>query len=111
MRKKIKPGGINSSIFALMVLCLGAGTVSIPYVFYENGIIFGIVLLSIGALLSIYTGWLIAVCSHNLNASRYEDIAIAVYGRKVSYITSFCMLSCMIGFSVSLIVLVSQLRI
>lgn len=106
MKKQIRPGGIKSSIFSLIILCLGAGTLSIPYVFYQNGIVFGTLLLLLGGVLSMYTGWLVVKCCHKLNASRYEDIAMGTYGKKASFITSMCMLACLIGFVVSYIVLV-----
>jgi len=107
IKKQIRPGGIKSSIFSLIILCLGAGTLSIPYVFYANGIVFGTILLVSGAAMSLYTGWLVVICCHRLNASRYEDIALATYGKKASVLTSICMLACLIGFIVSYIVLVS----
>ena len=107
IKKQIRPGGIKSSIFSLIILCLGAGTLSIPYVFYANGIVFGTILLVSGAAMSLYTGWLVGICCHRLNASRYEDIALATYGKKASVLTSICMLACLIGFIVSYIVLVS----
>jgi amino acid permease len=107
MKKQIRPGGIKSSIFSLIILCLGAGTLAVPYVFFANGIFFGTILLLIGAGLSLYTGWLVVICCHKVNASRYEDIAMATYGLKASRMTSVCMLMCLIGFVVSYIVLVS----
>jgi amino acid permease len=96
-------------VFSLIILCLGAGTLSIPYVFYTNGIVFGTFLLLVGALLSIYTGWLVVLCCHRLNASRYEEIAMGTYGKKASMITSACMLACLIGFVMSYIVLFKEL--
>lgn len=107
MKKQIRPGGIKSSIFSLIILCLGAGTLSIPYVFYVNGVFFGTLLLLLGGILSIYTGWLVVLCCHKLDATRYEDIAMSTYGKKASIITSVCMLACLIGFVMSYIVLVS----
>jgi amino acid permease len=109
MKKQIRPGGVKSSIFSLIILCLGAGTLSIPYVFYANGIVFGTFLLLMGGLLSIYTGWLVVICCHRLNASRYEEIAMGTYGKKASIITSTCMLACLIGFVMSYIVLFKEL--
>jgi amino acid permease len=100
---------VKSSIFSLIILCLGAGTLSIPYVFYANGIVFGTFLLLMGGLLSIYTGWLVVICCHRLNASRYEEIALSTYGKKASIITSACMLACLIGFVMSYIVLFKEL--
>jgi amino acid permease len=110
MKKQIRPGGIKSSIFSLIILCLGAGTLSIPYVFYQNGLVFGTFLLLLGAFLSIYTGWLVVICCHKLDAQRYEDIAMATYGKKASVLTSICMLACLIGFVMSYIVLVSGIK-
>lgn len=98
---------MKSSIFSLIILCLGAGTLAIPYVFFANGIVFGTFLLITGASLSLYTGWLVVICCHRLNATRYEDIALATYGKKASVLTSICMLACLIGFVVSYIVLVN----
>ena len=89
MKKQIRPGGVKSSVFSLIILCLGAGTLSIPYVFY--------------------TGWLVVICCHRLNASRYEEIAMSTYGKKASMITSACMLACLIGFVMSYIVLFKEL--
>lgn len=77
-----------------------------PYVYEKNGVVFGTFLLLLGATLSLYTGWLVVICCHRLNASRYEDIALATYGRTASIITSICMLACLIGFVMSYIVLV-----
>jgi len=108
MQKQIRPGGIKSSIFSLIILCLGAGTLSIPYVFYKNGVVFGSILLIGGAILSMYTGWLVVVCCHKYNSTRYEDIAMATYGKRASVMTSICMLACLIGFVVSYIVLVRE---
>lgn len=111
MKKQIRPGGIKSSIFSLIILCLGAGTLSIPYVFFANGVVFGTILLVLGAIVSIYTGWLVVICCHKLNASRYEDIAMATYGKKASVLTSICMLACLIGFVMSYIVLVRSISL
>ena len=109
MKKQIRPGGVKSSVFSLIILCLGAGTLSIPYVFYTNGIVFGTFLLLLGGALSIYTGWLVVICCHRLNATRYEEIAMGTYGKKASIITSACMLACLIGFVMSYIVLFKEL--
>lgn len=67
-------------MFSLIIICLGAGTLSIPYVFYENGVILGSVLLFSGGLLSIYTGYLIVVCCDRLQVYTYEEMAKKTYG-------------------------------
>jgi len=101
------PGSVDSSIFALVILCLGSGTLTFPYVFYANGLLIGVGLTVFGAGISMYTGWLVVKCAHETNARRYEDIALATYGRKCSTFTSIMMLCTMLGFVVAAIVLVS----
>jgi amino acid permease len=54
-----------------------------PYAFYANGIVFGTLLLIFGAILSAYPGWLIILCCEKTKATRYEDIALSVYGLKM----------------------------
>ena len=108
MQKQIRPGGVKSSVFSLIILCLGAGTLTIPYVFSTNGIVVGTLLICFGACLSLYTGWLVVVCCHKVNASRYEDLAMSTFGVKFTRFTSACMLLCLIGFVVSYIVLVRR---
>lgn len=106
VKQKIRPGGIKSSIFSLIIICLGSGTLTIPYVFYANGLVIGSLLLILGAVVSFYTGWLIVLCCEKINASSYEEIALSTFGPRMKKITSFCMLACLIGFGVSYIVLV-----
>lgn len=100
---------MKSSILSLVIICLGAGTLSIPFVFYKNGIVVGTLLLAFAGFISYYTGYLIAICSERVNAARYEDIAMATYGKRASWLTSFSMLACCVGFVVSYIILLKGL--
>lgn len=61
VRHFFRSGGMGSSIFALIIICLGAGTLSIPYVFYANGILIGTFLVIFGGCLSLYTGFLVVL--------------------------------------------------
>ena len=45
----LTPGSMRGSIFALMQTALGAGILSLPYVFMTNGIILGALMLLVGA--------------------------------------------------------------
>ena len=105
----MRPGSVASSVFTIVILCLGSGTLTVPYVVYANGLYLGTALVLVGASLSYYTGMLIAECSAHFNANRYEDIALKVYGRKTAYFTSFMMLVTMLGFAVAYIVLLKDL--
>ena len=65
-------------------------------------------LIIIGAGISYYTGMLIVRCSEKTGRTRYEDIALAIYGPKVARFTSFLNLMCLIGFTFSYIVYVKK---
>ena len=56
-------GSVESSVFSLVILCLGSGTLTFPYIFYANGLVLGVSLILFGAFISVYTGWLILQCA------------------------------------------------
>lgn len=73
-----------------------------------NGYILGPILIIGGAGISYYTGMLIVRCSEITGRTRYEDIALAIYGKRVARLTSFMNLLCLIGFTFSYIVYVKK---
>ena len=106
-KRQVEPGSLNSSIFSLIIICMGAGTITIPYVFYENGLFLGTLFILFGASLSLYTGFLIAYCAEKTGGASFEEIAYHLYGTKGMKFTSICNLCCNMGFLISYIVLVS----
>ena len=103
--KQIQPGSVKSSVFSLVIICLGAGTITIPYVFYENGIFFGTLFIVAGGAISIFTGYLIGYCAHVTNGASYEEVAYNLYGNAGLRFTSFCNIICNLGFLLSYCVL------
>ena len=91
-----------------MILCLGSGTLTFPYIFYVNGLVLGTLLILAGAAISVYTGWLVVKCAEYCEASRYEEIALKLYGKGMSRFTSVMILFTMLGFVIAYIVLVSS---
>jgi amino acid permease len=51
---------------------------------------------------------LIVKCSEKTGRTRYEDIALKIYGPRVSRLTSVLNLICLIGFTFSYIVYISK---
>ena len=102
-----REGTIKSSIFSIVILCLGSGTLTFPYIFYANGVYLGLGLILFGATISVFAGWLIVQCAEECGARRYEDIALKLYGRNMATFTSLMMLLTMLGFVIAYIVLVS----
>lgn len=84
---------------------MGAGTITIPYVFYANGLFLGTFFIFLGAFLSFYTGVLIALCAEETGGGCYEEIAFKIYGEKGLKFTSFCNVCANVGFCISYVVL------
>lgn len=106
-QRKFRAGGTSGSIFSLVAATLGAGTLSFPYAISENGIVWGTILIMIGAAVSIYTGMLLVIVSNFTKSHRYEDYAVKLYGRKMSLATSIMNLLCLMSFIMSYIVIVN----
>jgi amino acid permease len=90
---------------------MGAGTITIPYVFYENGLILGTIFILFGGSLSLFTGYQIAYCAEKTGGRCYEEVAYKLYGTKGLQFTSFCNVLCNVGFLISYVVLVSNFEI
>ena len=105
-QRKFRAGGTSGSVFSLIAATLGSGTIAFPYAVMMNGYILGPLLILLGAGISYYTGMLIVRCSEKTDRTRYEDIALAIYGKRVARFTSFCNLTCLLGFTFSYIVYV-----
>lgn len=86
---------------------MGAGTITIPYVYYKNGLLLGTIFILFGGALSLYTGFLIAYCAERTGGTSFEEIAYHLYGTKGLRFTSFCNILCLVGFVISYVVLVS----
>ena len=74
----------------------------------KNGYILGPILIILGAVNSYYTAMLMVKCSENTGKTRFEDIALKLYGPKMSKLTSILNLICLNGFTFSFIVYVSK---
>ena len=109
VKTQMREGSTNASVFSLVIICLGAGTLTIPYAFFSNGYYVGTLCILLGGFLSAFTGYLIGYCACKTNGCSYEEIALATYGPKWQKITSACMIPCHMGFVVSYTVLVSVL--
>jgi hypothetical protein len=105
-QRKFRAGGTSGSIFSLIAATLGSGTLCFSYAVMMNGYVLGPILIIFGACISFYTGMLIVKCAEHTGRTRYEDIAMALYGKTWSRVTSYLNLICLIGFTFSYIVYV-----
>ena len=90
----------------MVAATLGAGTITFPYAIMENGIVWGAILIVLGALVSYYTGMLLVIASNNTNRHRYEDIADSLFGKRMTLTTSILNFACLAGFVTSFLVFV-----
>ena len=105
-QRQFRAGGTSGSIFSLIAATLGSGTISFGYAVMHNGYIWGPILIVLGAMVSYYTGMLIVKCAERTGRTRYEDIALALYGKKVARMTSIFNLVCLMCFTFSYITFV-----
>ena len=107
----MREGSMNSSVFSLVIICLGTGTLTIPYAFFQNGYAVGCACILVGGFLSIFTGYQMAYASEKTGAKCYEEVALATFGPRMQKFTCICMIPTNIGFILTYIVLVSTTRI
>ena len=109
VQRKFRAGGTSGSIFSLIAATLGSGTISFSYAIQQNGIILGILLIILGALISYYTGMLLVKVSNRTQCNRYEDFAQKLYGDRCRKITSGFNLACLMGFITAYIVYIKSM--
>jgi hypothetical protein len=63
VKRQVAPGSINSSVFSLVIICLGAGSVTIPYIYYALGFGMGTFGILLGGAMSCFCGYLLAHCT------------------------------------------------
>ena len=105
----IKPGSLSGSVLSLIAACMGAGTLTMPYIVSRTGIVLGPVLVLAGGLLSYYAALLIIKCSELTGKKTYEEFAYLAYGRRASYAVSIMILVSLLGFATAYVALAKTL--
>lgn len=86
-------------------MCFGAGTMTLPYVYYLNGPILSTVLICLSGYLSYYTGYLLTYAAEMTGGKSMEEIAFKLYGINGLRITSVSNLLTNIGFLLNFVIL------
>lgn len=105
IKKQVAPGSVKSSMFSLVIICLGAGQITIPYTFYKLGFLGGCLAIAFGGGISIFASWMLAHACQMTNAASYEEVAMVSFGKSWQRGTSFSMVCANAGFLISYIVL------
>ena len=101
VRSKFEHGSVNASVFSLIHTIIGAGLLTFPYAFMQNGLIFALLLVVFSSTVSWYTGMLLVHASEASTKSKYEDIAYVLYGRRFSVATTVLILIALLGNTIS----------
>ena len=78
----LTPGSMRGSIFALVQTAIGAGLLSLPYAFAQNGIITSTVLIVTGAVLGYKTMVWLMHAGNNTGENNYALIVEKILGPK-----------------------------
>ena len=105
----LSAGALTPSTISLISTTLGAGTVTLPFLASQNGIVLASILIIFGAGLSYFCGMLLVRCAIIVKAERYEDFARYWYGEIAEKLTSWWNILTLLGFVVSYIVFVKSL--
>ena len=86
------PGSIRVTIFTLLISTLGVGMLSIPRAFERSGLILGIIVVYIGAIVSYLSMRCLVAASSHTRLVSMSDLALWSHGIKFKYFTDFVFL-------------------
>ncbi len=75
-------GSLRGSTFQLSAAAIGAGVLSLPYVFTLSGWVLGTILIIIGALTCYGSLMLLSISVEYCNAKSYTDLTKKIFGDK-----------------------------
>ena len=78
---KVGSGSVRGSIFALSNSAIGAGVLSLPYVFALNGYVVAVAYIFIGAFAAIWSNRILATNACKFNKKNYNDLVYLAWGK------------------------------
>eukprot|EP01060_Flectonema_neradi_P038924 TRINITY_DN8339_c0_g2_i1.p1 TRINITY_DN8339_c0_g2~~TRINITY_DN8339_c0_g2_i1.p1 ORF type:complete len:530 (+),score=82.48 TRINITY_DN8339_c0_g2_i1:23-1591(+) len=108
-----KQSGVFASMFNLCNVCLGAGTLSMPFAFKNVGIALGLVLLTMIYSLMVVSGIMITDAARKVNPDQhnisYGGIVRAAFGPKGTVLVQFIIIVACSGIAIAYFQLVGDL--
>ena len=92
-------GGYISSTMNMTAYIMGAGTVTIPFIFSLTGIVNGTIMILIGALVTLYASVLLVKCTQITGLMSYEEFAIVAFkSERIKDLVSLSIIISILGF-------------
>ncbi|KAF4739344.1 U2 snRNP-associated SURP domain-containing protein [Perkinsus olseni] len=105
----------NTKTFINSLLCfMGSGVLGLPHAFNEIGLVGGIIILSLVALLALHCMLLLVHCQTYLRDTRskhavtYGDVGYYAFGRIGSMLVDICIILTQTGFAVAYLIFISH---
>jgi len=102
-------GSMRSSVFNLTAATLGAGALTIPFAMRQMGLLVGLVVLAVAALISTVS---IALIIHTMNFTElktFEELAVKAGGRPLGGLVVFCIILFCFGTAVGYLITVGEM--
>ena len=107
--KVFEAGSLKGATFTLIISILSSGTVSLPFLAAQNGIVLSWMLITFGAIISYFCSMLLVSWAVKIDKNKYEDFAHHCYGRNMEIFVGWCNLITLMGFVVAYIVFIKTL--
>ena len=99
MEDPVIAGGYISSTMNMTAYIMGAGTVTIPFIFSLAGILNGTIMILLGALVTLYASNLLVKCTQITGLMSYEDFAIVAFrSKRIKDLVSLSIIISILGF-------------
>lgn len=104
-----RPGSIRGSTFNLCSATLGAGALSVPFTFQAAGFGFGLCLLVLGGMATVFSIYLLILARQVTQKPSYEDLSVFLFGKGMGVIVEVNIIVFCFGAAVSYVVAVGDI--
>ncbi|CDW85384.1 UNKNOWN [Stylonychia lemnae] len=105
----IKKGSLRGSMFQLSASAIGSGVLSLPYIIAQSGFVLGSIMIITASIAAIISIPMLANCADQIGAPTYTYLIQNVIGRNVDKLLAWLIFLSSIGFSVSYLIIISQM--
>lgn len=101
-------GSERSGILTMIVSAVGAGILSLPFVFSSCGLLLGFIILCVGGALAALTLELLVACGDHTGILSYSELTQRVFGRRVASLVEGAMIVYCFGATVGYLIIMGD---